>query len=305
MTERYVLDLEELDAAQVALAGRQGREPRGAVADRGRPGARRLLRDDGRLPSGHGGRNRVPTACSASCRGLDPDDRQAIRTLSAEIRRAIEEIAIPGDIAAAITRSVTRLGTMRAARFAVRSSATAEDLPTASFAGQQDTYLNVVGPDSVLEHVSRCWASLFTERAVTYRLRNGFGHRNVQMAVVVQRMLVPHASGILFTADPVTSNRKIVSIEASLGLGEALVSGLVNPDVYQVRDGEIVARAVAAKKLAIQAAPGGGTRQRAIEPEARSSRADRCPGPAACPAGPEDRGALRPAAGHRMVPGGR
>ena len=129
-----------------------------------------------------------------------------------------------------------------------------------------------MGPDSVLEHVSRCWASLFTERAVIYRLRNGFGHRNVQMAVVVQRMLVPHASGIAFTADPVTSNRKIVSIEASLGLGEALVSGLVNPDVYQVRDGEIVARTVAAKKLAIQAAPGGGTRQRAIEPEVQSSR---------------------------------
>ena len=98
-----------------------------------------------------------------------------------------------------------------------------------------------MGPASVLEHVSRCWASLFTERAVTYRLRNGFDHRKVHMAVVVQRMVFPQASGILFTADPVTSNRKVVSIEASLGLGEALVSGLVNPDVYQVRDGEIVA----------------------------------------------------------------
>ena len=130
----------------------------------------------------------------------------------------------------------------------MRSSATAEDLPTASFAGQQDTYLNVVGPAAVLAHVSRCWASLFTERAVTYRLRNGFDHRKVQMAVVVQRMVFPEASGILFTADPVTGNRKVAAVDASFGLGEALVSGLVNPDVFKVRDGEVVARTIAAKQ---------------------------------------------------------
>ena len=149
----------------------------------------------------------------------------------------------------------------------MRSSATAEDLPTASFAGQQDTYLNVVGPAAILEHVSRCWASLFTERAVTYRLRNGFDHRKVQMAVVVQRMVFPQAAGILFTADPVTGNRKVASVEASFGLGEALVSGLVNADVYKVRDGEVVARAVGAKQLAIDASPAGGTQEQAIEPE--------------------------------------
>ncbi len=270
MTERYVLDLEELDAAQVALAGGKG-------ANLGE-----LSRIEGvRVPAGFcvttDAFNRVMAAVPgiddllAQLSGLDPDDRQAIRTRSAEIRRAIEEIAIPDDLAAAITRSVNRLGGDAAlgAAWAVRSSATAEDLPTASFAGQQDTYLNVAGPDSVLEHVSRCLASLFTERAVTYRLRNGFGHRTVHMAVVVQRMLAPQASGILFTADPVTSNRKVVSIEASFGLGEALVSGLVNPDVYQVRDGEIVARAIAAKKLAIQALPGGGTREVPIDPESQ------------------------------------
>src|SRR5206468_7375446 len=115
---------------------------------------------------------------------------------------------------------------------------------TASFAGQQDTYLNVVGSAAILEHVSRCWASLFTERAVTYRLRNGFDHRKLHMAVVVQQMVFPHAAGILFTADPVTSNRKVASVEATFGLGEALVSGLVNADAYKVRDGEIVAKAV-------------------------------------------------------------
>ncbi len=139
--------------------------------------------------------------------------------------------------------------------------------PTASFAGQQDTYLNVVGPAAILEHVSRCWASLFTERAVTYRLRNGLDHRKIQMAVVVQQMVFPQAAGVLFTADPVTANRKVASVEASFGLGEALVSGLVNPDVYQVRDGEVVAKAVATKLLATYASPAGGTQQLAIEPE--------------------------------------
>ena len=201
---------------------------------------------------------------------LNPDDREAIRTLSAEIRRTIEGIAIPGDLAAAITRALAQLGEQAA--YAVRSSATAEDLPTASFAGQQDTYLNVAGPAAILQHVSRCWASLFTERAVTYRLRNGFDHRKVHMAVVVQQMVFPDAAGILFTADPVTGNRKVASVEASFGLGEALVSGLVNPDVFKVRDGEVVAKAIAAKQRAIHASPAAGRRNRRSTRSGRSSR---------------------------------
>jgi rifampicin phosphotransferase len=174
---------------------------------------------------------------------LDPDDREAIRASSADIRRAVEVTAIPDDVASAITRSLTRLGGQAA--YAVRSSATAEDLPTASFAGQQDSFLNVVGLAAILRDVSRCLASLFTERAVAYRVRNGFDHRKVQMAVVVQRMVFPQAAGVLFTADPVTSNRKVVSIEAVFGLGEALVAGRVNADNYQVRDGDVVAKTVA------------------------------------------------------------
>src|SRR5205807_715074 len=202
---------------------------------------------------------------------LNPDDREAIRTLSAEIRRTLEGIVIPDDLAAAITRPLARLGEQAA--YAVRSSATAEDLPAASFAGQHETYLNVVGPAAILQHVSRCWASLFSERAATYRLRNGFDHRQVHMAVVVQKMVFPEAAGVLFTADPVTSNRKVVSVEASFGLGEALVSGLVNADVYKVRDGEVVAKAVATKQLAIHAAPAGGTREEPIEPERQAQPA--------------------------------
>ncbi len=149
---------------------------------------------------------------------LQPDDREAIRTLSAAIRQTLEGIAIPDDLAAAIIHALARHG--EHAAYAVRSSATAEDLPTASFAGQQDTYLNVVGGAAILQHISRCWASLFTERAVTYRLRNGMDHRKVSMAVVVQQMVFPHVAGVLFTADPVTGNRKVSSVEASFGLGE-------------------------------------------------------------------------------------
>ncbi|MGW5752451.1 rifamycin-inactivating phosphotransferase [Nocardia rhamnosiphila] len=196
---------------------------------------------------------------------LEPDDRESIRVLSAEIRAAIEECAVPGDVAAAITGALARLGAQDAC--AVRSSATAEDLPTASFAGQQDTFLNVAGPEAVLRHVGRCWGSLFTERAVTYRLRHGFDQRKVRMGVVVQRMVFPRAAGILVTADPLTSNRKVVSVDAGFGLGEALVSGLVNPDVYTVRDGEVVSETVATKRVAVEAAPEGGTRVAEIEPE--------------------------------------
>jgi pyruvate,water dikinase len=261
--ERYVLGLEEIDKTQVALVGGKGAQLGELSRIEGIrvPAAFCVTTDAFRLIM-----TAVPGIDDQVDRlsGLDPDDRHAIRTLSAEIRRTLEGIAIPDELAAAITRSVTRLGGQAA--YAVRSSATAEDLPTASFAGQQDTYLNVLGLAAILTHVSRCWASVFTERAVTYRLRNGFGHRKVQMAVVVQQMLFPQAAGVLFTADPVSSDRKVVSIEATFGLGEALVAGLVNADVYTVRDGEVVARAVAAKKLAIQARPSGGTREVAIEP---------------------------------------
>lgn len=196
---------------------------------------------------------------------LKAEDRDEIRELGAEIRRVIEGIAIPEDVQEAITRFLSRLGEQDA--YAVRSSATAEDLPVASFAGQQDTYLNVIGKQAILKHISRCWASLFTERAVTYRLQHGFDHRKVHMAVVVQKMVVPQAAGILFTADPVTSNRKVSSIEAGFGLGEALVSGLVNADSYKVRNGQVIEKTVATKKLATCALKDGGTKEQAIEPE--------------------------------------
>lgn len=169
--------------------------------------------------------------------------------LGAELRHTIEELAIPADLEAAIAQHLARLGASDA--YAVRSSATAEDLPTASFAGQHDTFLNVVGQPAILAQVRRCWASLFTARAVAYRRHQGLDHRQVRMAVVVQRMVAPQAAGTMFTADPVTSDRTVVSIDAALGLGEALVAGLVSPDVYKVRAGEVVARQPAAGRPAL------------------------------------------------------
>jgi pyruvate,water dikinase len=133
--------------------------------------------------------------------------------------------------------------------------------------------LNIIGKEAILKHISKCWASLFTERAVTYRLQNGFDHRKVYLAVVVQKMVFPQAAGILFTADPVTSNRKVLSIDASFGLGEALVSGLVNADIYKVRNGTVIDKKVSTKKLAIYALKDGGTKEQEIEPERQNRQA--------------------------------
>ncbi|WP_405861884.1 phosphoenolpyruvate synthase [Streptomyces sp. NBC_00090] len=262
MIEPYVRDLQEVDETQVAVVGGKGAHLGG------------LSRIEGiRVPGGFcvttdAFRRMMAEAPSIDERldqlsRLNPDDREAIRKLSAQIRRTIEEIAIPGDLASAIIRALAQLGEQAA--YAVRSSATAEDQPTASFAGQQDTYLNVVGPAAILQHVSRCWASLFTERAVTYRRRNGIDHRTVHMAVVVQQMVFPDAAGILFTADPVTGNRKVATVDAGFGLGEALVSGLVNPDVFKVRHGEVVSKTIAAKQRAVHALPAGGTQEVVID----------------------------------------
>ena len=260
----YVLDFQEIDQTQIAVVGGKG-------AHLGE-----LSRIEGiRVPAGFCVTTDAFRRITAEAPSIDdrqdrlsrlnPVDPEAIRTLSAEIRRTLEGIPIPDDLRAAITGALARHGEQAA--YAVRSSATAEDLPAASFAGQQDTYLNVVGPAPILEHISRCWASLFTERAVTYRVRNGFDHRKVQMAVVVQQMVFPEAAGVLFTADPVTSNRKVASVEATFGLGEALVSGLVNADAFTVRDDEVIAKTVATKQRAIHALPEGGTQEEVIDLE--------------------------------------
>ncbi len=194
---------------------------------------------------------------------LKAEDRDQIAEISRRIRQSIVEVEIPSEVAEAVTQYLSRFGEDHA--YAVRSSATAEDLPHASFAGQQDTYLNIIGIDAILQHISKCWASLFTDRAVIYRMQNGFDHSQVYLSVVVQKMIFPQASGIIFTADPMTSNRKLLSIDASFGLGEALVSGLVSADGYQVQEGKIVDKRIATKTLAIYGRKEGGTETRQID----------------------------------------
>jgi pyruvate,water dikinase len=185
------------------------------------------------------------------------EDLGTIGAMGGRIREHLAALAIPADIRSAVLAAWQKLGTEHA--YAVRSSATAEDLPSASFAGQQDTFLNIRGAEPLLEAVRRCWASLFTDRAIAYRAKHGFRHRAVLLAVVVQRLVVPEASGIMFTADPITGRRKTVCIDASFGLGEALVAGLVTADLYRVRAGAIATKRISRKALAIRPLPDGGT----------------------------------------------
>lgn len=225
------------------------------------------------------------------------DDPADVEAKTARIRGLIAEQRVPSMMAQQILDGYHRLGQELGAAdvaqlpVAVRSSATAEDLPTASFAGQQDTYLNVRGADELLEHIKYCWASLWTARAVTYRTRQGFDHHQVYMAVVVQAMIESEVSGIMFTANPITGHRGEAVINASWGLGEAIVSGLVSPDTFTVRksDGHpstalrrssgqgsghrIVSRQIATKEHVIEYAKEGGTVELVTPAELRDAPA--------------------------------
>jgi rifampicin phosphotransferase len=196
-----------------------------------------------------------------------PDDLAGLAGLAAEARRLVLAADVPADIADAARAAYMALGTD--APVAVRSSATAEDLPFASFAGQQDTFLNVVGVDAVLAGVRQCWASLWTDRAVSYRATHGISPSTVSLAVVVQRMVDADVAGVLFTANPVTGRRHEAVIDASPGLGEAVVSGSVNPDHFVVDSGTqtILERRIGSKRVAIRPLPGGGT-ERVEQPDA-------------------------------------
>lgn len=261
----YVLDLEELDRTMVRDAGGKG----AALGE--------LRRIDGTsVPPGFC----VPTAAfrrlvngtpglAAAIAGLDrlePDDLEAVAERSAEVRRAVEAADVPAEVEAAVAHALERAG---GDAWAVRSSATAEDSPTASFAGQHDTWLNVRGREAVLRGVRRCWASAFTDRAVAYRLRRGLSNDQAGMAVVVQRMVVPDASGVLFTADPVNGDRTVSCVEAAPGLGEALVSGAVDPDVFRVRDGVVLSRQIRTSGSALRASSSGGVAGVPVDPARR------------------------------------
>src|SRR5258707_11377893 len=201
-------------------------------------------------------------------------DAKQLSEMAQAARNCILAATIPTDIADAISEAYSVLGSGEPLPVAVRSSATAEDLPFASFAGQQDTYLNIVGAEAVLDAVRRCWASLWTDRAVSYRESLGLDQSSVKLAVVVQRMIESAVAGVLFTAHPVTGKRRQAVIDANPGLGEAVVSGATNPDHFVVNTatGEIVERRLGDKRVVIRGTAGGGT----LRSEESSGRNEDC-----------------------------
>lgn len=208
--------------------------------------------------------------------GLDADDVAAVDAVSQEIRDALMKAPVPAAFKAEFDTAYAALQ----ARFteespvAVRSSATAEDLPDASFAGQQDTYLWLNGRDSVAEHVRRCWASLYTSRAIVYRLKNDIPNEGLSMAVAVQKMVDAKSAGVAMTIDPSNGDRSVIVIDAAWGLGETVVSGTVTPDNLHIDKVmlTISEETIGDKHIELVPDGAGGVSERHVEDERRSIR---------------------------------
>lgn len=231
----YILDFEELDKASLPIVG-------GKNASLGE-----MIKVDIRVPPGFAVttdsylefitaadiKDKIHTRLA----DLNPEDVEALNHASQDVQEMIQTAAIPEAIGQAIEGGYSRLCercSADAVPVAVRSSATAEDLPNASFAGQQDTYLWIQGADRVISRVQNCWASLYTPRAIAYRIKNGFAHEKVLISVGVQKMVNSKAAGVLFTLNPTDGDVSKIVIEGSWGLGETVVSGSVNPDKFVV-----------------------------------------------------------------------
>jgi phosphohistidine swiveling domain-containing protein len=213
--------------------------------------------------------NNLQSGVLAGLEAVDLSQPSALEAASETIRAMFAQAKTPPDVAGAVAQAYAELAG-RDPIVAVRSSATAEDLPEASFAGQQETYLNVRGAAEVLEAVKRCWASLWTARAIGYRTRQGIDHSTVSLAVVVQILVIAEAAGILFTANPVTGRRDQVMISAAWGLGEAVVGGLVTPDALIVdkASGSVLEEQIA-DKLVMTVCTNGGTEEQPVPEELR------------------------------------
>lgn len=200
------------------------------------------------------------------------EDTTLIKNVSKDIRKLIESTILEEETEREILRALNEF--KENTSFAVRSSATAEDLKNASFAGQQDTYLNIKGKEEVLNHVKKCFASLYSERAVIYRIKNNIKHSDVKMCVVVQRLINPVSSGIVFTADPVSNNHDILTIDAGYGLGEALVSGIITPDLYKVNktNFKIIEKTLGKKEKKIISIDNSGTIEEEIPKDLRNTQ---------------------------------
>ncbi len=208
-------------------------------------------------------------------RSIDHDDYAKNRAISAEIRQLIEAVPVSDQVAADIAEayaSLCRHCESDDIPVAVRSSATAEDLPDASFAGQQDTYLWIQTPESVVDHVRQCWSSIFTDRAIAYRHSMGYMHQSIAMSVGVQKMVDPIASGVAFTLNPTNGDRSQIAVDASWGLGEAVVSGEVTPDNFLIDKvlREVVKREISDKHVEYRLTDRGIVEKVPIEDERRN-----------------------------------
>lgn len=274
---RLVLDLRRLDGGMLPLVGGKAANL-GELLSAGLPvpegfclttaAYRQAVGGPGALLPG------LAEACAALGAGAPALEPGRLIELAATARAAILAAPVPGPVADAVEQAYTSLGPD--VPVAVRSSATAEDLPFASFAGQQDTYLNVVGVPAVLDAVRRCWASLWTDRATAYRASLGLDPAGVALAVVVQRLVDAETAGVMFTANPLTGSRRQVVIDAARGLGEAVVSGTVNPDHFVVDGltGRVLERKTGGTGMEVRPLPGGGTETReALPPRPSGQRA--------------------------------
>lgn len=208
-------------------------------------------------------------------RSIDHDDYAANMKTADKIRARIESVPVPDDVQAEVAEAYAALSAhcgVEDVPVAIRSSATAEDLPDASFAGQQDTYLWITGADAVIEHMRKCWSSLFTDRAIAYRHSMGYLHQAIAMSVGVQKMVDPTASGVAFTLNPTNGDRSQVAVDSSWGLGEAVVSGEVTPDNFLIDKvlREVVKREISEKHIEYRLTDAGTVDKLEIEDDRRT-----------------------------------
>ena len=204
---------------------------------------------------------------------IDFSSDASLIAVSAEIRRRIIDCPVPQDMAEDNVKHYSKIGSGREP-VAVRSSGTAEDLDDASFAGQQETFLFVIGNDDVVKFIKECWASLYNDRAIFYRREKKFDERSISIAVVVQRMVSAQKAGVMFTSNPITNDYNTVVLEAAWGLGEAIVSGIVTPDNLWIdkRTGEVTTEYISEKEtMVVRLSERGGTKEEPVPEELREA----------------------------------
>lgn len=204
---------------------------------------------------------------------IDFSSDASLIAVSAEIRQRIIDCPVPQDMAEDIVKHYSQIGAGREP-VAVRSSGTAEDLDDASFAGQQETFLFVIGNDDVVKFIKECWASLYNDRAIFYRREKKFDERSISIAVVVQRMVSAQKAGVMFTSNPITNDYNTVVLEAAWGLGEAIVSGIVTPDNLWIdkRTGEVTTEYISEKEtMVVRLSERGGTKEEPVPEELREA----------------------------------